>query len=261
VTHTPHESVRLTADVVLFAHLAGQRHVLLIRRSWQPYASYWALPGGHVDPGETTIAAARRELAEETGLTVPALVEVRVYSTPGRDPRGRYVSAVYTADLGTVGESAAAPTAGDDAAEARWIPVAEVLTGDRWPLAFDHRRIVTETHLAHSVGAVMPAMADLGRTLRAGLASAFPAETEQVRQVLAMAEESGEFVQAARRWLGLARTPGEFSAVEAELADVIITSYVTAAVFGIDIDRVIAETAARIIARGWRTGPAVDGRS
>jgi 8-oxo-dGTP diphosphatase len=259
---TPRETVRLTADVVLFAHLDGQRHVLLIQRGRQPYQGYWALPGGHVDPGETTIAAARRELTEETGLSVPALAKVRVYSTPGRDPRGRYVAAVYTADLGAVDRyEVVAPTAGDDAAEVCWVPVAEVLTGDRWPLAFDHRRIITETQLTHSVGAVTPAMADLGRTMRAGLASAFPAETEQVRQVLAMAEESGEFVQAARRWLGLARTPGDFGAVEAELADVIITSYVTAAVFGIDIDRVITETAARIIARGWRTAPAGDSRS
>jgi len=33
----------------------------------------WCLPGGHVDPGEDPVAAAHRELLEETGLKVEKL--------------------------------------------------------------------------------------------------------------------------------------------------------------------------------------------
>jgi 8-oxo-dGTP diphosphatase len=132
------EHARLTADVVALAHRDGVRHVLLIERGWPPYAHHLALPGGHVDPGESASAAARRELREETGLDATDLLQVGVYSEPGRDPRGRYVTTAYVAVLDTLPE----PTAGDDARAAHWVPVDEALAGDR--LAFDHAVIVRD---------------------------------------------------------------------------------------------------------------------
>ncbi|MEU6680917.1 NUDIX hydrolase [Streptomyces sp. NPDC046925] len=130
-TETPDKPIRLTADVVLLA----ARHILLIERKWAPFEGRWALPGGHVDSGETSRAAGARELQEETGITVPAadLRLVRTFDAPGRDPRGRYVSVAYTATL----PSLIQPTAGTDAASARWWPL------DMLPdLAFDHAEIV-----------------------------------------------------------------------------------------------------------------------
>jgi ADP-ribose pyrophosphatase YjhB (NUDIX family) len=47
--------------------------VLLIQRVRQPYAGYWTLPGGRLEPGESAETAARREIAEELGLTAHAL--------------------------------------------------------------------------------------------------------------------------------------------------------------------------------------------
>ncbi|MHA6631853.1 NUDIX domain-containing protein [Pseudonocardia sichuanensis] len=136
-----HEVARLTADVVLLATREdGQRCVLLILRGYDPYAGCWALPGGHVDAGEHTAAAARRELAEETGLHVDALDRVGVYAAPGRDPRGRYVTFAYTSTL--VGPLPA-PSAGDDATEASWWPIAELVDG-RAEVAFDHYQILSD---------------------------------------------------------------------------------------------------------------------
>ncbi|MFI0873045.1 NUDIX domain-containing protein [Streptomyces parvus] len=125
------ETIRYTADVVC---IRGTE-VLLIERGWPPYEGAWALPGGHVDPGETSRAAAARELHEETGVTVhpAALKQVGVFDGPARDPRGRYVSVAYLASV-PVGTAA---TAGDDARTARWWPLAELP-----PLAFDHADIL-----------------------------------------------------------------------------------------------------------------------
>jgi 8-oxo-dGTP diphosphatase len=127
------ETIRYTADVVLLA----PGHVLLIQRDWDPYEGMWALPGGHVDAGETSLAAAGRELGEETGIPVPTsdLRQVGAYDAPGRDPRGRYVTVAYTATL----TETRPPTALDDARDARWWPL------DALPdLAFDHAEILAD---------------------------------------------------------------------------------------------------------------------
>ncbi len=44
--------------------------VLLVRRTQQPSAGSWTLPGGRVELGETLVAAVTREVFEETALTI-----------------------------------------------------------------------------------------------------------------------------------------------------------------------------------------------
>ncbi len=124
----------LTVDVVV---LAGDppASVLLIERRNPPFAGSWALPGGFVEPGERVIAAAARELAEETAIEAGALELLGVYDTPGRDPRGPTVSVVYV--LRSAGELDA--RGGDDAADARWFALGELP-----PLAFDHALVIAD---------------------------------------------------------------------------------------------------------------------
>jgi len=49
----------------------GER-LLLVRRSHKPDAGRWGFPGGKIEPGETVISAALRELDEETGVSAEA---------------------------------------------------------------------------------------------------------------------------------------------------------------------------------------------
>src|SRR5690606_36368358 len=101
------------------------------------YEGHWALTGGHVHTGEAVRTAAARELAEETGLDIDdALIELGAWHAPGRDPRGRYVTVAYAADL----PHRATATAADDATDARWWRVDALAD---LAVAFDHRRIIT----------------------------------------------------------------------------------------------------------------------
>lgn len=126
------ETIRYTADIVV---TTTDGHVLLIERGWDPFKGQWALPGGHVDPGETSRAAAARELAEEAGVYArpDELTQIGVFDQPDRDPRGRYVTVAYrlTVIPGTSIE------ASDDAARAEWWPLNALPA-----LAFDHAHII-----------------------------------------------------------------------------------------------------------------------
>jgi len=74
----------------------------------------------------------------------------------------------------------------------------------------------------------------------------------QTRQVIALGEEVGEFMGAARRYMGMARRYGFKEDMEHELADVIITAFVTAIVFDVDIEQRLKEKLEIIFTRGWK---------
>ncbi|MFJ2823785.1 NUDIX hydrolase [Streptomyces toxytricini] len=136
------EPFAVTVDLAVFTVRSGALNVLLIRRGQDPYAGAWALPGGFVLPRESAEQAARRELAEETGLPGPVvaalhLEQLRTYSEPDRDPRMRVVSVAFTALVPDMPEPAA--EGGGDADRARWTAV-----GEAGPLAFDHAAILAD---------------------------------------------------------------------------------------------------------------------
>jgi ADP-ribose pyrophosphatase len=114
----------LMADALVTVSLPpfGSRYLLMVRRG-DGYG--WAVPGGHVDPGESGLAAAVRELAEETGLVVsPGAchgMQPRYVPDPRASDEAWAVTVPVRIDLGTR-DALPEVSAGDDAALAEWIP-------------------------------------------------------------------------------------------------------------------------------------------
>jgi len=131
----------VTVDLVVLTVRDDDLVALVVRRGVPPCRGRWALPGGFVHADEDLLDAAERELVEETGITrVRAhLEQLATYGSPRRDPRGRVVTVAHLALVPRL----ATPTAGSDAADARWLPVRELLDDPR-RLAFDHHRILTD---------------------------------------------------------------------------------------------------------------------
>ncbi|WP_439815222.1 NUDIX hydrolase [Zavarzinia sp. CC-PAN008] len=99
--------------------------VLLVRRAKPPRAGEWSIPGGAQKVGETVREAAIREVFEETGVTMAPGPVVDVVDGIFRDEEGAVLYHYTLVDLaGTwlAGE----PRAGDDAADARFVPMVEL---------------------------------------------------------------------------------------------------------------------------------------
>lgn len=124
----------VTVDVVLVRPNV-EKELLLIKRLKDPFKDCWALPGGFVDENEDLGDAAKRELLEETTITVDQLYQIGAFGKPFRDPRSHTVSVAF---FGEVTKETIA-TAADDAKEAKWFPLDELPD-----LAFDHKEIINE---------------------------------------------------------------------------------------------------------------------
>lgn len=103
--------------------------VLLVKRGRPPALGKWSLPGGLVDLGETTSAAARREVVEECGIEVRLAGIAGVMDRVTRDEAGRIRYHYVLIDYLAYAESDTV-TAGSDAADVRWVPAEHVHTLD-----------------------------------------------------------------------------------------------------------------------------------
>jgi 8-oxo-dGTP diphosphatase len=128
----PHPAV--TVDCVVFGFDEADLKLLLIKRKLDPFKGRWALPGGFIKMEDSLEQAARRELADETGITQLYLEQLYTFGEPERDPRERIISVAYYALVKLADHTVRAAS---DALEVAWFPVAELPK-----LAFDHEKIV-----------------------------------------------------------------------------------------------------------------------
>lgn len=100
--NVPYEVIFSTVDAVVRCNDS----VLMVRRGRSPGKGLWALPGGFLEPAETLLQSALRELQEETSLGMltssleHALKAVKVFDHPQRSLRGRTITHAHYFDLG-----------------------------------------------------------------------------------------------------------------------------------------------------------------
>lgn len=128
-------SLILTVDVLIPDR---QGRIVLIRRGHEPFLGMWSFPGGIVDPGETVEQAAVREVKEEIKLDVTIDRVIGIYSNPGRDPRGQFVSVALLAD----------PTEEEPQLTAEALEWKRAEPDTDLEMAFDHARILHDLNLA-----------------------------------------------------------------------------------------------------------------
>jgi mutator protein MutT len=108
-------------EVCVGAIAIDNERLLMIRRGRGPAAGEWSVPGGRVEGGETLAEAVVRELAEETGIEGVCNELVGWVERIGPDHHHVILDFFVTVLEGHK------PVAGDDAAEAAWVPLDQVV--------------------------------------------------------------------------------------------------------------------------------------
>jgi 8-oxo-dGTP diphosphatase len=123
----------LTIDLALYEIIDGQLNVLLLNRPNDPFKGHWALPGGYVAKGQTTLDALHQKMLDKIDIDtcdIPFIDQLRTFDAVGRDPRGHAVSISYVA----AGHAIQSPKT---AHETAFFPV------DNLPeIAYDHAEVI-----------------------------------------------------------------------------------------------------------------------
>lgn len=107
------------------AAIVRDGHVLIVRRARSPAEGLYTLPGGVVEAGETLHDALRREVREETGLTIEPVALAGEREVILRDDAGR-VSRHFVILAFAARWVAGEPKLNAELAEARWLRPAEI---------------------------------------------------------------------------------------------------------------------------------------
>jgi len=106
--------------------------VLLVKRGAAPRKGEWGLPGGMQKLGETILAAAVREVREETGLDISPLGIITALDAMTHDDENKlefHYTVIEVAAESREGEAKAT----DDATDVRWVTLQQVEDLCSWP--------------------------------------------------------------------------------------------------------------------------------
>ena len=132
--NTNYEQPGITVDLVIFTVNDNTLKVLLTKRAEQPFANYWAVPGGFMLTGESLEEAALRVLKEKAGVHDVYLEQLYTFGDPNRDPRARVITVSYIALV---------PWSNLDQPESKKVADLKWTPADHTPkLAFDHKEIL-----------------------------------------------------------------------------------------------------------------------
>ena len=133
-------------DCIIFGFSGGELSLLLLKRKFDPGKGEWSLMGGFVQDGEEIDYAAKRVLADLTGLTDVFMQQIGTFGKVDRDPGERVISTAYYAlinineyDLQLV-----------ETHNAYWVNINELPT-----LLFDHKQMVDIAKIVMKIQAAM----------------------------------------------------------------------------------------------------------
>lgn len=128
----------ISVDCIIFGFDKGSLKLLLLKRNFEPAKGSWSLMGGFVQDGESVDDAAKRVLAELTGLENVYMEQVGTFGEVDRDPGERVISVAYYAlinineyDRNLVQQH-----------NAHWAEINEIP-----PLVFDHPQMVKQARI------------------------------------------------------------------------------------------------------------------
>lgn len=134
----PYPVKQVTVDAVV----RYQDQILLVKRGSHPGKGLLALPGGHLNVGERTLAGALRELREETGLDLTSndYSATFIADHPGRSTMGHTISHCFLFDISWKSERPEVEGA-DDAVAAGWVNISDLREDNMFD---DHYHIIKE---------------------------------------------------------------------------------------------------------------------
>ena len=144
--YSQHPRFYHAVDCIIFGFSGGELNLLLLKRKFAPGMGEWSLMGGFVEEGEHMNDAAKRVLAELTGLTNVFMEQVGSFGQVDRDPGERVISTAYYA-LININEYDRTLV---EAHNAYWVKINELPT-----LLFDHKQMVERARLVMKVQAAM----------------------------------------------------------------------------------------------------------